>query len=128
MTAQKSVLVIGFDPRGLDFTTPERAAAGLTADKVLAGIKAEQERIRALGYDLHDCLINQDASAEGAVLQHLKAGPYDCVLIGAGVRTSPDALLLFEKIVNLVHEHAPRARICFSTTPRDSADAIRRWV
>ena len=44
---QKSVLVIGFDPRGLDFTTPERARAGLTAEKVLAGIRERERRMAA---------------------------------------------------------------------------------
>jgi hypothetical protein len=30
--------------------------------------------------------------------------------------------------MNLVHELAPSARVCFNTTPADSVDAIRRWV
>jgi ketopantoate hydroxymethyltransferase len=49
------------------------------------------------------------------------------VLIGAGLRAAPQ-LLLFEKLLNLVHEHAPRAKICFNTTPADSTEAVRRWV
>jgi hypothetical protein len=32
-------------------------------------------------------------------------------------------LLLFEKPVDLVHEHAPGAKICFNTTPADTAEA-----
>ena len=36
--------------------------------------------------------------------------------------------MLFEKVVNLVHELAPDARICFNTTPADSVEAVRRWV
>jgi hypothetical protein len=48
-------------------------------------------------------------------------------LIGAGLR-DPEQLLLFEKLLNLVHEQAPRARICFNSTPADSAEAVQRWV
>jgi hypothetical protein len=37
-------------------------------------------------------------------------------------------LLLFEKIVNLVHSLAPDAKICFNTTPADTAEAVQRWI
>jgi hypothetical protein len=53
---------------------------------------------------------------------------YDCVMIGAGVRTDPEQFFLFEKLINVVHRAAPGARICFNTGPADSADAVRRWV
>jgi hypothetical protein len=33
-------------------------------------------------------------------------------------------LLLFEKIINLVHGLAPAARICFNTTPADTVKAV----
>jgi hypothetical protein len=41
VSAAKQVLVVGFDPNSVDFSTPERVAAHLTADTVLAGIAAE---------------------------------------------------------------------------------------
>jgi hypothetical protein len=53
---------------------------------------------------------------------------FDCVVIGAGLREPAPRLLLFEKIINLVHSLAPQARICFNTTPADTADAVRRWI
>jgi hypothetical protein len=49
-------------------------------------------------------------------------------VIGAGLREPAPRLLLFEKIINLVHTLAPEARICFNTTPADTAEAVRRWV
>jgi hypothetical protein len=48
--------------------------------------------------------------------------------VGAGIRLQPHHHLLFEKIVNIVHEHAPQARICFNTTPLDTSDAVLRWI
>jgi hypothetical protein len=50
------------------------------------------------------------------------------VLIGAGLRQPPERLLLFERIVNLIHRLAPKASICFNTTPADTAEAVQRWV
>jgi hypothetical protein len=53
---------------------------------------------------------------------------FACILIGAGVRTDSEEFLLFEKLINIVHEHAPRAKICFNTGPTDSVDAVQCWV
>ena len=57
----------------------------------------------------------------------LEETDFSCVLVGAGVRTDTEEFLLFEKLINIVHEHAPGAKICFNTGPTDSVDAIRRW-
>jgi hypothetical protein len=40
----------------------------------------------------------------------------------------PERLLLFEKIINLVHTLAPQSRIAFNTTPVDTAEAAHRWI
>jgi hypothetical protein len=50
------------------------------------------------------------------------------VLIGAGVRKDDDQFLVFEMLVNVVHEFAPQARIAFNTGPTDSDSAIQRWA
>ena len=49
-------------------------------------------------------------------------------MIGAGVRKNDEHFLLFERLVNVAHEHAPRARIAFNTGPTDSDAAILRWA
>ena len=51
---------------------------------------------------------------------------FDCVMIGAGLRAPP--LLLFEKIVNLIHEQAPGTKICFNSTPADTVEVVQRRV
>jgi hypothetical protein len=53
---------------------------------------------------------------------------FDCILIGAGVRANPSNFLLFEKLINVVHEHAPQAKLCFNTMPSDTAAAVKRWL
>ena len=62
------------------------------------------------------------------VARQLGKKPFKCVLIGAGVRAVPSNLLLFETLINVVHEHAPQAKLCFNTLPSDTAAAVQRWL
>lgn len=84
--------------------------------------------MNALGYDAKLALIDNADRASKDVTALLSEKTYDCVLIGAGVRTDDDYVLLFEHLVNVVHQHAAKARICFNTRPFDSVDAVQRWV
>lgn len=118
-----SVLALGLDPNFADLTS----MPGLTPDLIRAFIDSQMERLRALGYEVESCLVDAGQTAETVLMDSLGKREYACVLIGAGLRAS-EHLLLFEKLLNMVHEHAPRAKICFNTTPADSAEAVRRWV
>ena len=126
-TAGKTVLIIGLDPALIDFSEPGYAA-GLNAAKVMAGITGDQERLKAIGYDTHICLTDFGDTAEAVVRARLNQKQFDCIMIGAGVRAVPSNFILFEKLINVVHAHAPRAKICFNTKPTDTAEAVRRWV
>jgi hypothetical protein len=130
MTQRKpSVLVIGFDPTLLDFSSPDLAAfPGLDAPKVMHALKGDQASLQALGYEVELALIDLGATAEAVVLERLRARPFDCILIGAGVRTAASHFLLFERLINLLHANAPQARLCFNTNPSDTAAAVQRWV
>jgi hypothetical protein len=74
------------------------------------------------------CLIDLGDTAEAVTTRALQAGDFDCVLIGAGLRLPGERLVLFEKTLNLVHRLAPRAAVCFNTTPADSLEAVQRWI
>lgn len=124
MTAGKRVLVIGLEPSLVDFSS----MPDMNAQKVLAGLHADQAKLNALGYDAHLCLTDLGTTAEALVRQALAGEPFDCIVIGAGLRTVPTYFLLFEKLLNVVHQHAPKARICFNTRPSDTAEAVQRWV
>jgi hypothetical protein len=128
MQTSKKVLLIGFDPELLDFSSPELAPMNLTAEKVRAGVAAELERLRSLGYESQGCFVDLGETAEAVVASRLGEQAYDCVIIGAGIRANPTYFLLFEKLLNIVHELAPRARIAFNTKPTDTVDAVRRWL
>jgi hypothetical protein len=122
--AKRSVLAIGVDPAVADFTT----LSGLTPELVRSYIDAQIEQVRALGYDVDSCLIDLGDTAEATAAAALSSKSFDCVVIGAGLRQPQSQLLLFEKIINLVHALAPNAKICFNSNPADTAEAVQRWL
>jgi hypothetical protein len=93
-----------------------------------AALTVDQTRLATLGYEAELCLTDLGSTAEAVVAQKLSEKPFECVAIGAGIRTIPTYFLLFEKLVNVVHQSAPTARICFNTKPSDIAEAVQRWV
>ena len=124
MNPKKRVLLIGLEPTLVDFT----AFPGLDAPKVLAALQADQERLNSLGYESQLCLIDLGETAESVVLDQLKQKRFDCIVMGAGVRTVPSHFILFERLINVLHQHAPQAKLCFNTKPSDTAEAVQRWV
>ena len=116
MNAKKSVLSIGLQPTLIDYADPAYAAfPGMTAEKVQGGLDKDIATLTALGYDAKLCLTDFGATAEAMIRASLQEKRYDCVVIGAGVRTIGKNFLLFEKMLNVVHEGAPQARLCFNT-------------
>jgi len=129
MTDKKSVLVIGLQPELIDFSDPDYAAyPGMDATKVLAGLKASEVSLIDLGYEVRMCLTDFGETAATVVQEQLAQKRFDCILIGAGVRTIAGNFLLFERLINIVHAHAPQAKICFNTNPTDTAEAVQRWL
>ena len=104
------------------------AFSGLTTELVRSYIEAQIEQLRAMGYEGDSCLVDLGDTAEAVAAAALGAKHYDCVVIGAGLREPRERLQLFERIINLVHLGAPQTRICFNTTPADTADAVQRWI
>lgn len=127
MTDGKRVLVVGLDPTLIDFSQPGYPP-GMNAAKVFAGIKSSEDELTRLGYSVQTCMTDFGETAEAVVKTQLQQQQFDCVLIGAGVRTVPSNFLLFEKLVNVVHEHAPRAKLCFNQLPSDIGEAVKRWL
>jgi len=124
MSESKKVVLIGWNPAVVDFTKwPD-----LTPEKLTAALEADKEKLNGPGYETTLLFIDAAETADKVVKNNLTAENYDCVLIGAGVRTVPEHFLVFEHLVNAVHEFAPNARICFNTNPSDTAEAAQRWV
>jgi hypothetical protein len=121
---KKAVLAIGIDPACADLS----AFPQLVPELVRNYIEGQIEALRSLGFDVATCLIDLGETAEAVTTQALRSRRFDCVVIGAGLREPAPQLLLFERIINLVHALAPEAKICFNTTPADTAAAVQRWI
>jgi hypothetical protein len=126
--AGKQVLVIGLDPDFIDFSAPPIAATGITPEKIRAGLDGEGQTLRGLGYQADVLWIDDGDTAAQVLRERLRATRYDAVMIGAGLRTLPPYALLFETLVNAVHQAAPQARFAFNTNPADTAEAVQRAV
>jgi hypothetical protein len=122
--AKKNVLAIGIEPAFADLT----AFPQLTPELIRSYIDSQIEQLHALGFDVVSCLIDLGETAEAVAATALRIKRFDCVVIGAGLRQPAPQLLLFEKIINLVHALAPGAKICFNTNPADTAAAVQRWI
>jgi hypothetical protein len=125
MAHEKRVLMIGLDPKVVDYS---HLPIKLDEATLRAGLAADEKRLIDLGYDARWLLIDRGETAEAVVSRALKEKTFDCVLIGAGIRTIPPMFLLFEKLINLVHETAPQAKICFNNVPEDTAVSVQRWL
>jgi DNA-binding LacI/PurR family transcriptional regulator len=120
----KTVLMVGWHPSVVDYAK----YPGLTAERLEAALRADEKKLNDLGYDASIGFIYSGDTATDQLVQALRDRTYDVVLIGAGVRKDDDHFLIFEQLVNVVHEHAPKARIAFNTGPTDSDAAIKRWA
>ena len=89
-------------------------------------LDADQDRLRAAGYDADLLLTDAGETAAAVVVARLGERRYDCIVIGAGIRVVPRHFELFEMLVDTIHKHAPDTRIAFNTGPDTSLDAARR--
>jgi hypothetical protein len=113
------VLVIGLDPH--------RVPGPWDPAPVAERIEAGRARFVEHGLAAEFCLFGLDGSddVEAVVTAALTDRPWECVVIGGGVRNDPE---LFERVINLVHRHAAAAAIAFNDGPEDTYDAAARWV
>jgi hypothetical protein len=119
MSANRNVLLIGFDPS---------AIPGIDASMVNTAIAIGQQGFEAAGIPAENCLIKPDATAEAEIIAHLTAKEYACVVIGGGLRKPDEAVEFLERVIHLVRKHAPGAAIAFNTNPTTSVDAAQRWL
>jgi hypothetical protein len=119
------VLFLGQDPEGVDFSDPT-LPAGLTIEKVRAGIVTSLANMEAQGWQADSCMLPVDDPAMRVLEQQLREVHYDCVVIGAGIRLPPKNLALFEMVINVIREAAPHAAIAFNTRPDDTAEGAAR--
>lgn len=80
--------------------------------------------------ELTTCLMElADQSHEetvNTVKESLKAGPYDMVSLGFGVRGNPKLTVVFELLVNTCSQGQPGVRFSFPTHPQELFEAVER--
>jgi hypothetical protein len=127
MATKARVLLVGLEPEIVDYS--KSPVPGLTAAKVRAAVEAETSKLESLGYSAKSFYVDDGKTAEAVLNNALATGEYDCIMIGAGLRIVPPYFLLFEKLINVIHRHAPAStKLCFNTNPSDTAAAVQRWV
>ncbi|WP_199286733.1 hypothetical protein [Nocardioides houyundeii] len=114
------VLVIGLDPY--------RAPGPWDPQPIAEAIQAGMTALADLGHRAETCLLGLEGGEdhETQLSQALASRPWDCVMVGGGIRKPEELLGLFESIINLIRRHAPQAAIAFNSTPQDLADAVAR--
>jgi hypothetical protein len=125
--AKKKVLMIGIDPKLIDPNLS--SATGWDANRVRAAAQDTNKRLMDLGYEVQGCLVDLGETAESVISDTLSREKFDCIMVGAGIRALPQHALLFEKIINTIHQKAPpSSKICFNTNPGDTVEAVLRWM
>jgi hypothetical protein len=123
---KKKVLNIGIDPKLIDSSM--FATTGWDADRTRSAAQDAHNRLMDLGYEVQSYLVDLGETAESVVSNTLSREKFDCIMVGAGVRALPQHTVLFEKIINTIHQKAPSSKICFDTNPGDTVEAVLRWT
>ncbi|HEY0813168.1 MAG TPA: hypothetical protein VGE11_07785 [Pseudonocardia sp.] len=108
----------------------QQASAPFDPARMAEGIAAGTARFADAGVGVENCLLKLDGSedVEAVVTKALESRPWRVVVIAGGVRRPENRLELFERVINLVHRHAPDAAIAFNSTPADTFEAASRWL
>jgi hypothetical protein len=123
----QAVLIIGEDPELVDFSAPG-VPPNMSAKTVMEGVGAATDRLTGLGHEVGVLLTKDAETVDALVSDALKECPYDVIVIGAGLRTLPPLLEQFERLINVLREKAPRAKVAFNSRPEDSDKAALRWL
>lgn len=121
------MLIVGAEPSLVDLSDPA-LPPGMTAEKVRAGLDRAVEKLRAQGRDAELVLTKPGKAAGDEVAAALQRKFYDCVVVGAGLRTVVGMTETFEAIMNAIHNNAPQARLAFNVGPEDSVAAAERQL
>ena len=95
---------------------------------------AIQEKLRSLGLRAKNFALTNDAEGDGRLVQELQQAEYDGVAIGGFINgqgppefsATEETTLWFNRVLNLVHLHAPTAKIILVRNPPDALPAIER--
>jgi hypothetical protein len=92
---------------------------------------AMQELLRSAGYDATNFAITDDAEGDALLVGELRSGGYDAVSIGsfingqhAELSATPETTAWFNRILNLIAEHAPGTKVVLVRRPSEVVEAV----
>ena len=92
---------------------------------------AMQERLRRAGYDATNFAIDDSPEGDALLVGELRSGTYVAVMIGsfingqhAEVPATPQTTAWFNRLLNLIHEHAPGVKIVLVRKPSEVVEAV----
>jgi len=93
-----------------------------------------QERLRSMGYRATVHALSNDGPGDARLISALNENDWDGVTIGGAINgqdpvgfpATDDTTRWFNRILNIIHTRAPRAKIVLVKGPHDVASAIER--
>jgi FAD/FMN-containing dehydrogenase len=92
-----------------------------------------QRRLRSLGQQATNFALTDDPAGDARLVRELRQADYDAVAIGGFINgQDPEAppteqtTLWFNRVLNLIHTHAPQAKIVLVRSPADAVPALHR--
>jgi hypothetical protein len=94
---------------------------------------AVQERLRASGLRARNFALTNDRAGDDQLVRELDDDTYDAVLIGGYINgqdpetpATPETTAWFNRILNIIHAHAPEAKIVLVAGAADALPAVGR--
>jgi hypothetical protein len=94
---------------------------------------AIQERLRSMGLRARNFALTDDRAGDAQLIGELTGNTYDAVAIGGFINgqdpeipPTEQTTLWFNRVLNLIHTHAPEAKIVLVRTPPDALPAVER--
>jgi quercetin dioxygenase-like cupin family protein len=95
---------------------------------------AVQEKLRSLGFQATTFVLTNDEAGEARLVEELKRAEYDGVAIGGYINgqdavnfpATEETTVWFNRILNIIHAHAPGSKVILVRGPEDVVPAIER--
>jgi hypothetical protein len=95
---------------------------------------AVQEKLRSLGFQATNFVLTNDEAGDARLVDELKQAEYDGVAIGGYINgqdavnfpATEETTVWFNRVLNIVHENAPKSKIILVRGPEDIVPAIER--
>ena len=95
---------------------------------------ALQEKLRSLGFQATAFALTNDDAGDARLVSELERAQYDGVAIGGYINgqdavnfpATAETTVWFNRILNIVHDHAPSSKIILVRGPEDVVPAIER--